>query len=167
MWLRILILMHFGELGVRNARSPSELQSGDIPKYFQQTVLIKVNLSLGLIIWGACHKDIWGNGALLSPFLTSILDGGEWSDSRPGRFTPGKQPPVPIVQEAGWASEPVWTLWRREQSLSPTRIQTPTPRSSSLGTILTELSRLPDCTDRIAKWARAATFVVNIRMKLY
>jgi hypothetical protein len=24
------------------------------------------------------------------------------------RFTPGKGPPVPIVQEAGWASELVW-----------------------------------------------------------
>jgi hypothetical protein len=30
--------------------------------------------------------------------------------SRPGRaLPPGKGPPVPIVQEAGWASEPVWT----------------------------------------------------------
>jgi hypothetical protein len=28
--------------------------------------------------------------------------------SRPGRFTPGKDP-VPIVQEAGWAPGPVWT----------------------------------------------------------
>jgi hypothetical protein len=25
------------------------------------------------------------------------------------RFAPGKGPPVPIVQEAGWAPEPVWT----------------------------------------------------------
>jgi hypothetical protein len=25
------------------------------------------------------------------------------------RITPGKGPPVPIVQEAGWAPEPVWT----------------------------------------------------------
>jgi hypothetical protein len=25
------------------------------------------------------------------------------------RFTPGKGPPVPIVQEVGWAPEPVWT----------------------------------------------------------
>jgi hypothetical protein len=25
------------------------------------------------------------------------------------RFAPGKGPPVPIVQEAGWASKPVWT----------------------------------------------------------
>jgi hypothetical protein len=38
-------------------------------------------------------------------FLTSALDGGEWSDSRPGRALPaGKtSPPVPIAQEAGWA----------------------------------------------------------------
>jgi hypothetical protein len=31
----------------------------------------------------------------------------EWSASRPGRFTPGKDP-VPIAQEAGWAPELVW-----------------------------------------------------------
>jgi len=37
-------------------------------------------------------------------FSTSALDGGEWSASRPGRaLAPGKGPPVPIVQEAGWA----------------------------------------------------------------
>jgi hypothetical protein len=36
--------------------------------------------------------------------MTSALDGGEWSASRPGRtLPPGKGPPVPIVQEAGWA----------------------------------------------------------------
>jgi hypothetical protein len=29
--------------------------------------------------------------------LTSALVGGEWSASLPGRFTPGKEPPVPIV----------------------------------------------------------------------
>jgi hypothetical protein len=28
--------------------------------------------------------------------LTSALDGGEWPVSRPGRFTPGKEPPLPI-----------------------------------------------------------------------
>ena len=39
---------------------------------------------------------------------TSALDGGGWSTLRPGRFTPGKDP-VPIVQEAGWATGPVWT----------------------------------------------------------
>jgi hypothetical protein len=46
-------------------------------------------------------------------FLTSALDGGEWSASRPGRaLAPGKGPPGPIVQEAGWAPEPVWTQGR-------------------------------------------------------
>jgi hypothetical protein len=43
-------------------------------------------------------------------FTTSALDGGEWSASRPGRaLPPEKGPPVRIVQEAGWAPEPVWT----------------------------------------------------------
>jgi len=29
----------------------------------------------------------------LHAFLTSALDGGEWSSSRSGRYTPGKTPP--------------------------------------------------------------------------
>jgi hypothetical protein len=44
-------------------------------------------------------------------FSTLALDGAEWSASRPCRaLPPGKGPPVPIVQEAGWAPEPVWTV---------------------------------------------------------
>jgi len=39
---------------------------------------------------------------------TSALDVGGWSTPRPGRVTPTKDP-VPVVQEAGWAPEPVWT----------------------------------------------------------
>jgi hypothetical protein len=40
------------------------------------------------------------------------LKRSEWSASRPGRaLPPGKEPPVPTVQEAGWAPEPVWTQW--------------------------------------------------------
>jgi len=35
-------------------------------------------------------------GSLGITELTSALDGGGWSTSRPGRFTPGKDP-VPIV----------------------------------------------------------------------
>jgi hypothetical protein len=46
-------------------------------------------------------------------FLTSALNGGEWS--RP-RFSPGKGPPVPIVQEVGWAPEPVWTQRLKKKS---------------------------------------------------
>jgi hypothetical protein len=33
-------------------------------------------------------------------------------------------PPVPIGEETGWASEPVWTLWRREKSLALARNRT-------------------------------------------
>jgi hypothetical protein len=49
-------------------------------------------------------------------FLTSALE-GEWSASRPGRaVAPGKGPPVPIVQEAGWAPELDWTQTIEEKS---------------------------------------------------
>ena len=41
--------------------------------------------------------------------MTTTLEGGEWSAARPGRsLSPGKDP-VPILQEAWWASGPVWT----------------------------------------------------------
>jgi hypothetical protein len=65
-------------------------------------------------------------------FTTSALDGGEWSASRPGRtLPPGKGPPVPIVQEAGWSPEPVWTQRIEEKSFAPAGDRTPIARSSS------------------------------------
>jgi hypothetical protein len=49
---------------------------------------------------------------------TSALDGSEWSASRPDRaLAPGERTPVFIVQEAGWAPEPVWTQ-RLEEKIS-------------------------------------------------
>jgi hypothetical protein len=63
-------------------------------------------------------------------FLTSALEGGEWSASRPGRaLPPGKEPPVPTVQEAGWAPEPVWTQRLEERSSTSGRDQTPAVQS--------------------------------------
>jgi hypothetical protein len=38
---------------------------------------------------------------------------------------PGKGPPVPIVQEAGWAPEPVWTQRLEEKSFCPCRGSNP------------------------------------------
>jgi hypothetical protein len=52
-----------------------------------------------------------GSGDIAPPFLTSALDGGEWSSSRPCRFTPREKSSV-----ARCAPKPVWTLWRREGS---------------------------------------------------
>jgi hypothetical protein len=50
-------------------------------------------------------------------FTTSALDRGEWSALWPDRALPlGKGPPVPIVQEAVWAPEPVWTQKSKEKS---------------------------------------------------
>ena len=43
-----------------------------------------------------------------NPFLTSGLEGGGWSATRPVHFTPGKDPAL-IVQEIRWTSEQVWT----------------------------------------------------------
>jgi hypothetical protein len=36
-------------------------------------------------------KAYWGVEVYLHVFLTSVPDGGEWSASRPGRFTPGEK----------------------------------------------------------------------------
>jgi hypothetical protein len=63
-------------------------------------------------------------------FLTSALDGGEWSASCPGRaLHPGKGPPVPIGQEAGWAPEPVWTQRLDEKSSASVGDRTPVVQS--------------------------------------
>jgi hypothetical protein len=52
---------------------------------------------------------------------------------------PDKQPKVLIRWEAGWASEPVWMLWRRENSLTLAENRTLDFR---LVAISTELSRV-------------------------
>jgi hypothetical protein len=63
-------------------------------------------------------------------YSTSALDGGEWSASRPGRaLPPGKGPPVPIVQEAGWAPEPVWTQRLEGKSFASVGDRTPVVQS--------------------------------------
>jgi hypothetical protein len=56
--------------------------------------------------------------------LTSALVGGEWSASRPGRFTPGKQAPLGGPQNRSGRR-------REKNNLAPTGIQTPTPTPSS------------------------------------
>ena len=53
---------------------------------------------------------------------TSALDYCGWSTPHPDRFTPGKDP-VPIVQEAGWATGPVLKV--AENLAPPTGIRSP------------------------------------------
>jgi hypothetical protein len=54
-------------------------------------------------VLNVCHEDIWGSGGILPPFLTSALDGDEWSASRPGRFTLGERAPG-TSWTGGWVS---------------------------------------------------------------
>ena len=72
------------------------------------------------------------------------LDGGGWLAPRPGRLYPGKNP-VPIVQEAGWVSEPVC---RGAENLAPTGIRSPDlpARSQSLYWL-----SYPDCSSTNVK----------------
>jgi hypothetical protein len=73
-----------------------------------------------------------GRVSISYSFSTSALDKAEWSASRPGRaLPPVKEPPVPIVQEAGWAPEPVWTQRLEEKSSAHAGYRTSTTRSSS------------------------------------
>jgi hypothetical protein len=61
--------------------------------YLFHKVEQKVKLSLRLHY----AMKTYSGGGIAPPFLTSALDGGEWSASRPGRFTPGKQSPPPYL----------------------------------------------------------------------
>jgi hypothetical protein len=64
------------------------------------------------------HEGAWEERRCSSySFFHLALDGGEWSASRPGRaLLPGKGPPLPIGQEAGWAPESVWAQRLAEKS---------------------------------------------------
>jgi hypothetical protein len=61
-------------------------------------------------------KAYGGVDVYIHIFLTSALAGGEWSTSRPGRFTPREKAPVTIAEEVAWTPEPVWMTWRRDNS---------------------------------------------------
>jgi hypothetical protein len=65
-------------------------------------------------------------------FTTSASDGVSGQRHAPAAFLPpGKGPPVPIVQEAGWTPEPVWTQRLEEKSSAPFWDRTSIARSSS------------------------------------
>jgi hypothetical protein len=55
---------------------------------------VKVKLFLCLITWALSHEDVWGCGVVAPSFLTSALDGSEWSTLFPCRFTPGESAPA-------------------------------------------------------------------------
>jgi len=87
--------------------------------------------------------------------LTTALEGGEGSASRPGRFLPSKKDPVPIVQEAEWAPGSVWTGAEKSRpppGFDPWTVQPVASRYTVYATRpnriynneVIDLSRLPD-----------------------
>jgi hypothetical protein len=70
--------------------------------------------------------DVWTH-----VFLTSALAGGEWSASRPCRFTAGER--VPGTHWIGGRADPRAGLddFGEKKILHPTGTRTPTPESSS------------------------------------
>jgi hypothetical protein len=68
--------------------------------------------------------------------MTTELEGGEGSASRPGRSLPPGKTRVHIVQEAEWAPGPVWI---GAENFTPTGIRSPDRPARSSVTIPTEL----------------------------
>jgi hypothetical protein len=84
--------------------------------------------------------DVW-----TYTFLTSALFGGELSDSRPGRITPGER--VHCTHWiGGWVALSRCGRHGEWKTLHPTETRTTTPESSSPKQVAipTELSRLPE-----------------------
>jgi hypothetical protein len=86
-----------------------------------------------------------GSTGIAPPFATWALDGGEWSTSRPLRFTRGAVTPMRIALETGLDLEQAWALWRGEKHLVSARNRTRVfgHPASGLVAIPTELSRFP------------------------
>jgi hypothetical protein len=71
-------------------------------------------------------KTYLGGGGI-APHILNLGTGWRWVvNFRPLPLNSnGKSPPVPIGWEAGWAPEPVWTRWLRENFAAPAGTWTP------------------------------------------
>jgi hypothetical protein len=71
---------------------------------FQVVCITKLfeNRGKGKIHFRTGHECLQGEKQCSSTlYLSSALDGGEWSTSRPGRFTPGKETRYPLYMRLG------------------------------------------------------------------
>ena len=86
-----------------------------IPEFEQVKLNCTLVQTLKLCTGHTAHR---GSKGIALPFHDHGTRRGEVSASHPGRFYP-RENPVPSVQEAGWAPEPVWT---GEENLASTGI---------------------------------------------
>jgi hypothetical protein len=63
--------------------------------HIRKSAVCKVKVKLSLCFnWAPRYEGVLGEWKYISTHsLTSALDGGEWSASRPGRFTPREMSP--------------------------------------------------------------------------
>jgi hypothetical protein len=61
------------------------------------------------------HEDEWDSGDIVPRFITLVLDGGDWSTSRPPSLNT-------IFQKLMWASYFVWTLLGREKLVTSSNL---------------------------------------------
>jgi hypothetical protein len=80
--------------------------------------------------------------------LTSELGGDEWLATRPGRFTPGKKPPVPTEYQDGCDLESSLHL-QEINPFPPLWIRTPDNPFRSLVTIKREYSQNRTCVEKM------------------
>jgi hypothetical protein len=87
-----------------------------------------------------------GSGCIYPHFLDSAVVGGEWSASRPGRFTPGGRAPRYPMDRRLRGAQSRSGRFGEEKILDPTGTRTPTPQSSSTYPVAipTTLPRLLD-----------------------
>jgi hypothetical protein len=81
----------------------------------------------------------------------------------PAAFLPGKESPVPIAEEAGWAPEPAWALWRRGNCFNLAVNRTTIPRSPvpNLVTVPTTLFRHIPVLNKLNKVQRMPLVIMN------
>jgi hypothetical protein len=82
------------------------------------------------------HEHVWESGGIAPSFLTSALVGGEWSASRPGRFTLDTHWKEACVGPGVGLDAAQW----RKKYLAPAGNRIPAVQAVSFS-ILTELSR--------------------------
>jgi hypothetical protein len=70
---------------------------------FENASLVsKVKVKSLCFNWAPRHEGVWGSEGIAPRILTTAINGGEWSASRPCRFYPqGKSPRYPLDRRLG------------------------------------------------------------------